>query len=59
MPVILPTDGIDAWLSGEAVPLCSYPAEEMSPQPVIALVNKPANNDSRWVDFVVAAWRSG
>ena len=50
MPVILPTDAIEPWLSGETMPLGPWPAEEMTLHPVSTLVNKPANDDPRCVE---------
>ena len=55
MPVILPPDAYEPWLSGEAVPLGPYPADAMTAHPVSTLVNKPANDDPRCVEPVAAA----
>ena len=52
MPVILPRDACDAWLSGEEVSLTPYPADAMTGYPVSTLVNKPANDDPRCVEPV-------
>jgi len=47
MPVILPEEHHDAWLSGEAGKevLVPYPADRMKAWPVDARVNSPKNND--------------
>src|SRR5260221_12173861 len=47
MPVILPTETHDRWLSGEAGKevLRPFPAEEMKIRPVSTRINKPENND--------------
>ncbi len=55
MPVILPTDAFEPWLSGEAVPLGPYPADAMTAHPVGTLVDKPDNDDPRCVEPVAAA----
>ena len=52
MPVILPEDAYDAWLSGEQVPLAPYPADEMTSYPVSTFVNKASNDDPRCIDSV-------
>ena len=52
MPVILPPEALDPWLTGEAVPLAHYPAKAMTAHPVSTLVNKPANDDERCVEAV-------
>ncbi len=52
MPVILPAEAYDPWLTGEAVPLAPYPAAAMTAHPVSTLVNKPANDDERCVECV-------
>jgi putative SOS response-associated peptidase YedK len=46
MPVILPEEHHDTWLSGEAGReiLVPYPADRMKAWPVIARVNSPKNN---------------
>jgi putative SOS response-associated peptidase YedK len=48
MPVILPPETHDAWLSGEAGKeiLRPYPAKEMAMRPISKRINKPENNDS-------------
>ena len=59
MPVILPPDAWDPWLAGEDIALGPYPADEMHAHPVSTLVNKPASDDPRCVEPVVArrgAW---
>ena len=50
MPVILPPDAWDAWLSGDEVPLGPYPADAMTAHPVSTHVNRPANDDPRCVE---------
>jgi putative SOS response-associated peptidase YedK len=47
MPVILPTETHEQWLSGESGKevLGSYPAKEMIAKPVSKRINKPENND--------------
>ena len=52
MPVILPPGVFDPWLEGEEVPLGPYPADAMTIHPVSTLVNKPANDDPRYVEAV-------
>jgi putative SOS response-associated peptidase YedK len=48
MPVILPDEHRDAWLSGEAGKeiLVPYPADRMKAWQVSARVNSPKNNDA-------------
>jgi putative SOS response-associated peptidase YedK len=48
MPVILPEEHHDAWLSGEAGKevLVPFPADRMKAWPVSARVNSPKNNDA-------------
>jgi len=48
MPVILPEEHHDAWLSGEAGKeiLVPYPADRMKAWPVSRRVNSPKNNDA-------------
>ena len=58
MPVILPSQSFDSWLSGEAVPLEPYPSAAMACHPVSALVNQHANDDARCVEPVAAAAES-
>jgi putative SOS response-associated peptidase YedK len=47
MPVILPEDRLDAWLSGEAGKeiLVPYPADRMTVWPISPRVNSPKNDD--------------
>ena len=47
MPVILPEEHHDAWLSGEAGKevLAPYPANRMKAWPIDARANSPENND--------------
>jgi putative SOS response-associated peptidase YedK len=47
MPVILPPETHDAWLSGESGKeiLRSFPANEMTARPISKRINKPENND--------------
>jgi putative SOS response-associated peptidase YedK len=47
LPVILPEEHHDAWLSGEAGKeiLVPYPADRMKAWPIDARVNSPENND--------------
>ena len=47
MPVILPEEHHDAWLSGEAGKevLVSFPADRMKAWPISSRVNSPKNND--------------
>ena len=53
MPVIVPPERFDPWLSGETVALDPYPPESMTVHPVSTLVNKPANDDPRCIEPVV------
>jgi putative SOS response-associated peptidase YedK len=48
MPVILPEEHHDAWLSGEAGKeiLVPYPADRMKAWPISARVNSPKNSDA-------------
>jgi putative SOS response-associated peptidase YedK len=48
MPVILPEEHHDAWLSGEAGKgvLGPFPADRMKAWPVGSRVNSPKNNDA-------------
>ncbi len=50
MPVILPPDAWDAWLTGGEVPLDPCPADAMTAWPVSTHVNRPANDDPRCVE---------
>jgi putative SOS response-associated peptidase YedK len=52
MPVILPPEDYDAWLSGEAGKevLRPYPAPEMKAWPISSRVNSPRNNDSHLLE---------
>jgi putative SOS response-associated peptidase YedK len=47
MPVILPEEHHEAWLSGEAGKeiLVHYPADAMKAWPISSRVNSPKNND--------------
>ena len=47
MPVILPRETHDAWLSGESGKeiLRPFPANEMTARPISKRINKPENND--------------
>ena len=45
MPVIVPPERFDPWLSGEDVALDPYPPESMTARPASTFVNHPANND--------------
>jgi hypothetical protein len=48
MPVILPEEHHDSWLSGEAGKeiLVPFPADQMKAWPISARVNSPKNNDA-------------
>ena len=48
MPVTLPEDKLDVWLSGEAGKeiLVPYPADEMMVWPISRRVNSPKNDDA-------------
>jgi putative SOS response-associated peptidase YedK len=48
MPVILPAENHDAWLSGESGKeiLRPFPANEMTARVISKRINKPENNDS-------------
>jgi putative SOS response-associated peptidase YedK len=48
MPVILPEEQHDAWLSGEAGKeiLIPFPADRMKAWPISPRVNSPKNNDA-------------
>ena len=48
MPVILPEEKHDAWLSGEAGKevLVPFPAHPMKAWPISSRVNSPKNNDA-------------
>ena len=52
MPVILPVESHDAWLSGEAGKevLRSFPAEAMKAKRISTRINKPENNDPGLLD---------
>jgi putative SOS response-associated peptidase YedK len=56
MPVILPEEYYDAWLSGEAGKeiLKPFPAEKMEARPISPRVNNPKNNDEKILEPVVA-----
>jgi putative SOS response-associated peptidase YedK len=47
MPVILPEEHHDAWLSGEIGKevLVPYPPDQMKAWPISSRVNSPKNND--------------
>ena len=49
MPVILPEEHHEAWLSGEVGKeiLVPYPANRMKAWPISARVNSPKNNDPK------------
>ena len=51
MPVILPEEHHDSWLSGEAGKeiLVPYPADRMKAWPISSRVNSPKNNDAEIV----------
>ena len=55
MPVILPPDAYEPWLSGRDVLLEPYPASDMTAHPVSMLVNRPANDDPRCVEAIPLA----
>jgi putative SOS response-associated peptidase YedK len=48
VPVILPEEHHDSWLSGEAGKeiLALYPADRMKALPISSRVNSPKNNDA-------------
>ena len=52
MPVILPVESHDAWLSGEAGKevLQPFPAEAMQARRISTRINKPENNDPGLLD---------
>ena len=52
MPVIVPPERFDPWLSGEDVALDPYPPESMTARPVSTFVNQPANDDPRCIEPV-------
>jgi putative SOS response-associated peptidase YedK len=54
MPVILPEEVHEAWLSGEAGKevLTPFPADRMKAFPISTLVNSPRNNDPHILDPV-------
>ncbi len=52
MPVILPPETFDPWLSGDTVSLGPYAAEAMTAYTVSTLVNRPANDDPRYIEPV-------
>ena len=52
MPVIVPPERFDPWLSGEDVALDPYPPESMTARPVSTFVNQPANDDLRCIEPV-------
>ena len=52
MPVILPPDAFDPWLTGQQVALEPYPADGMTLQAVSTWVNKASNDDPRCLEGV-------
>jgi putative SOS response-associated peptidase YedK len=63
MPVILPEEHHDAWLSGEAgkeilVPY-PYPADRMKAWPISSRVNSPENNDPEIITSIEVASIAG
>lgn len=56
MPVILPEDKLDVWLSGEAGKeiLVPYPADQMTVWPISPRVNSPKNDDPDILEPVAA-----
>ena len=52
MPVIVPEERHDAWLSGEAGKeiLIPFPADQMKVWPISPRVNKPENNDPQIIE---------
>lgn len=56
MPLIVPRDAFDSWLSGNAEAALaivrSYPAAKMEAWPVSAYVNSPAHDDRRCIEPV-------
>ena len=52
MPVIVPPEHFDAWLSGEDVALARYRPESMRVRPVSTHVNKPSNDDPGCIEPV-------
>jgi putative SOS response-associated peptidase YedK len=55
MPVILPEDKLDAWLSGEVGKeiLVPYPADGITVWPISPRRNSPKNDDARMLEPVV------
>jgi putative SOS response-associated peptidase YedK len=56
MPVILPEDKLDAWLSGEAGKeiLVPFPSDQMTVWPISPRVNSPKNDDAAVLEPIVA-----
>lgn len=56
MPVILPEDKLDVWLSGEAGKeiLVPYPADQMTVWAISPRVNTPKNDDPGILEPIVA-----
>jgi putative SOS response-associated peptidase YedK len=54
IPVILPKEVHEAWLSGEVGKeiLTPYPAEEMTAWPISTRVNSPRNNDPAIIEKI-------
>ena len=55
MPVIVPPERFEPWLSGEDVPLDPYPPESMTVHPVSTHVNRSSNDDPRCIEPVTPA----
>jgi putative SOS response-associated peptidase YedK len=55
MPVILPEEHHDAWLSGEAGKevLVPFPADRMKAWPISPRVNSPKNNDAEILGWTI------
>ena len=54
MPVIVPRERVEPWLTGEDVALAEpYPPESMRVRPVSRYVNRAANDDARCIEPVV------
>jgi putative SOS response-associated peptidase YedK len=56
MPVILPEDKLDPWLSGEAGKeiLVPFPSDQMTVWPISPRVNSPKNDDAAVLEPIVA-----
>jgi putative SOS response-associated peptidase YedK len=50
MLVIVDPDDYEAWLSGEQIPLASYPADGMSVRPVSTTVNNVRNHGPECIE---------